>query len=323
MQRSQVEYALTLLARTSGSTGERARLAEQELVGWREAAPENESAFQEAWRRWQALDAMSSELRGLIAEPRLRVQGGVRRWRWPAFGVAFAGVLMACAGWYYLVPIDSQGFATALAQSGRYELRDGSTLELNAGSQVEIRYYRNRREAELLAGEARFHVQPQAGKPFRVTGGGLRATVLGTVFTVGHRGAGAQVQVEEGVVRVDAVRAWWHPDLTGLVLHAGQQVRGNGVGLGEVQPLPDTQAAAWRRGLAVFDDTTLADAVAQLQPWSTVPLRLLDEQAGQQRITGTFHLDDVAGVIALLPRIAAVAVEQRADGVAIRSLPAR
>ncbi|MGO3743721.1 FecR family protein [Kerstersia sp.] len=322
MHRSQVEYALTLLARTSGGTGERARRAEQELVGWRRAAPEHESAFQEAWRRWQALDAMSSELRGLIAEPRTRLRR-LRNWRLPVFGTAFAGLLLACAGWYYLVPLETQVFATALAQSGRYELSDGSTLELNADSRVQVRYFRHRREAELLAGEARFHVQPQAGQPFSVTGGGVRATVLGTVFSVGHRGAGAQVQVEEGVVRVDALRAWWHPDLTGPVLHAGQQIYGDRQALGAVQALPETQAAAWRRGLAVFDDTTLAEALAQLQPWSAVPLRLMDERAGQQRITGTFHLDDVAGVIALLPRIAAVQVEQRADGVQIRSLAAR
>lgn len=323
MHRSHVEYALTLLARTSGGMGERARLAEQELTGWRQAAPEHESAFQEAWRRWQALESMAGDLRHLIAEPRAGKCRWRASWRLPVFGAAFASLLLACAGWYYLVPVYAQDFATALAQTGRYELADGSTLEMNAASSVQVRYYRNRREVDLLAGEARFHVQSQAGKPFSVAGGKVRATVLGTVFTVGHRGAAAQVQVEEGIVRVDERRAWWQPDQAGPVLHAGQQVRGDASGLAPVQALSETQAAAWRRGLAVFDDTTLADAVAQLQPWSAVPLQLADDQAGEQRITGTFHLNVVAGIIALLPRIAAVAVEHRQSGVTIRSLPGR
>lgn len=319
MHRSHVEYALTLLTRTVGSSGERARSAEQELQGWRHEAPEHEHAFQEARLRWQTLDAMAGDLRALLPEPRQR-RSFLSAWRWTALGGALASLTIACAGWYYLVPVAEQSFSTATAQSGRYELRDGSTLELNAESKVTVRFYRQRREAELLAGEARFHVKPQSGQSFRVTAGNVRATVLGTIFTVGHRGDGAQVQVEEGVVRVDARRPWWHPDVQGPSLRAGQQVHGDARGTEAVRGLAETQAAAWRRGLAVFDDTPLTEAVEQLQPWSPLPLMVADSSAASQRITGTFHLNDIPGMLDLLPRIAPVMVDRQASGVTIRSL---
>lgn len=65
-------------------------------------------------------------------------------------------------------------------------LKDGSEVYLNAGTR--IRYHKNadvnKREIELLYGEARFDVTHDIHRPFIVYSRGIKTRVLGTQFTI-------------------------------------------------------------------------------------------------------------------------------------------
>ncbi|TZF84789.1 FecR family protein [Pedobacter sp. BS3] len=68
----------------------------------------------------------------------------------------------------------------------RVMLTDGSEVYLNAGSSIRYSsaYGTEKREVELLFGEARFDVVHDKKHPFIVHSGGLKTYVLGTQFTV-------------------------------------------------------------------------------------------------------------------------------------------
>lgn len=325
MQRSDIEHAMTLLARLDGGDRLRAQGAQAELSDWRQRSSRHEQAYQEALQRWQALDAVRGDLRRLLPEPPQRTAWLTRLLAGWQPRLSAAALVLACCGfgWYYFVPLERYVFSTEVAQVARFDLPDRSLIELNGGTQLQVRYYRNRREVSVQHGEARFHVQRDAGRPFRVRTGDVTATVVGTVFSVARRDVGARVQVEEGAVDVAVQDGWWRwGDDPHTLLRAGQQIRVAGQALEAVTDLPQPSAAAWTRGLFVFDDTPLSEVAAQLQGWLDQPLRLADDAAAAQRITGTFHLREPRSLLELLPRIASVQVGQEAGGLVIRSVPA-
>lgn len=85
----------------------------------------------------------------------------------------------------------------------------------------------------------------QAGQQFAVMFGAFRASVVGTRFAVRQLpgGAGGEVQVTEGAVRVDAAEEAWSPQgETTTVVRAGQRWRHAG-GIMSLEPIPQLPAA--------------------------------------------------------------------------------
>jgi len=141
----------------------------------------------------------------------------VRRAR-PGWAVAAAAAALLLGGGalWRVVPV------THAAPSGgsvEVTLPDGSSVSLSAGSRLRHRRgfawvpgIETARRAVRLEGEAFFDVSSGA-RPFEVSAGAARVTVLGTRFNVRARsapaddvGVPARVDVEEGRVRVEVVR---------------------------------------------------------------------------------------------------------------------
>jgi transmembrane sensor len=97
--------------------------------------------------------------------------------------------------------------STGQAQIETHELPDGSRLGLAARSEVAIAYHRDRRLANLVAGEVRFDVKPDAQRPFEIETPHGRVRVLGTAFSVRLLEDGLRVAVARG--RVGAWRQGW------------------------------------------------------------------------------------------------------------------
>lgn len=71
---------------------------------------------------------------------------------------------------------------TAIGSYRQVALSDGSILDLNADSRIEIKYDSKQRQVRLLKGEAFFDVSPDPDRPFVVHAGQRRILVTGTTF---------------------------------------------------------------------------------------------------------------------------------------------
>ncbi len=99
------------------------------------------------------------------------------------FGGAIAAALVAVIGLSTLNPFgNANRIETAAGEHRTIELADGSRIEINGGSVVEIDKDRPR-FARLEAGEAMFHVVHRDDDPFVVETGGDRLVDLGTAST--------------------------------------------------------------------------------------------------------------------------------------------
>lgn len=214
-------------------------------------------------------------------------------WAWAAAAcVAFAAVL----AWFFVphdVPGDPpQSFATASGERRQITLADGSVLELDAASEVSVRYRPDRRDIELRHGRAYFQVAHAPERPFVVDANGVLSQALGTRFSVAEHGDhGVIVVVDDGRVQVSA------PDdghVRRYLATGNQRIRYSAInGLQPPQTVNASLANAWRQGAVVYQGEPLASVIIDLNRYSRVPVRLQDPALGQLKVTGRWEVASI------------------------------
>jgi transmembrane sensor len=181
---------------------------------------------------------------------------------------------------------------TGTGERRRVRLDDGSQLQLNTATAVDVRYSENLREVRLLSGEILIETaHDERARPFVVhtADGSIRA--LGTRFVVRREADHTQVCVQEHAVEVRAAI------LAGpaVRVNAGQQLSFR---QDEVDPVQraNPQADAWTRDMLVVNDWPLADFVMELQRYRPGHLGC-DPAIAALRISGAFHLGDTDTIL--------------------------
>ena len=175
---------------------------------------------------------------------------------------------------------------TATGERRALRLEDGSQLQLNTASALNIRYSADLRQLELLHGEILVETARDVlARPFVVhtAEGSLRA--LGTRFLVRREAGLTRVCVLEHAVEVRCAAS-----TTPIRIDAGQQLAVSTAQPGPLQAAP-AQADAWSRGMLVVSDWRLGDFIAELQRYRPGHLGCAEAVAGL-RISGAFHLAD-------------------------------
>jgi transmembrane sensor len=215
-----------------------------------------------------------------------------------------------------LWPPPAPSYSTGVGESRRIALKDGSTLQLNTDSRVRMTITSRRREAHLFRGEARFEVEYDAQRPFDVVTqcGTMRA--LSTTFVVYARPNGTcELIVESGRVGASA-RATRQTLSQHQIAFIGDRV--------DVQPLtvPELQRRlAWTHGLLIFQNTRLAEAVAQFNRYNKTQL-VADPRVENIAIGGRFIATRAREFAAALAAVRVRAVESSsAQGNVIRLQP--
>lgn len=256
------------------------------------------------------------------AKPRRRAFGG-----WLA-GAALAAAALAAVGLGWLAwgqgqrPLYTHSYATARGEQRDVDLPDGSKLRLDTASRVEVAYFRGRRQVRLPEGQAFFEVAADAQRPFDVLAGPARVTVVGTRFSVRYTpgmpgGDGVRVAVEQGRVRVAPAGRWQMlAALFGaggaVELSAGQQVAGNAAGEpGRISAVPAAGVAPWRDSRVSFDDTPLAQAIAEFERYGPTGLAVRDPATAALRLTGTFNPHRIDNFVRILPQVLPVRLSER------------
>lgn len=182
-------------------------------------------------------------------------------------------------------------FATQTGQQQRVELPDGSVLELNTQSTVEVVYTEGERKLSLLAGEAYFDVAPNRQRPFVVSVQQGTVEAVGTAFNIYIRDRETLVSVTEGVVNVREKRDASNPSPQHRRVQSAQQVRLDRRGLGQVSRFDLETAVAWREKTLILDDMPLPAAIGELNRYLQRPVDAGHESLAGLRVSGTFSLE--------------------------------
>lgn len=217
----------------------------------------------------------------------------------PKFAALAAGIVLAVAAGFYLRSHPGGNrYDTAVGGLESIPLRDGSKITLNTDSKVRVALTEKERRIELETGEAFFDVAKDPARPFIVEAGDRRIIALGTAFSVRREGKKVQVVVTDGQVRVEDR----HGRAKDEVLAAGAVLR-TAVDSQLVQrktPHQAEESLSWRSGYLTFDETALADAVAEMNRYSPRRMVIVDPKLAALRITGKFRSTNTDNFVQLL-----------------------
>src|SRR3546814_3917007 len=93
-------------------------------------------------------------------------------------------------------------YRTVLGERRVVTLADGSTVSLDAASEVRVAYSERARELALVRGQARFDVAHDPRRPFAVQARDQRVVATGTAFNVDLFGPQVLITLIEGHVQV-------------------------------------------------------------------------------------------------------------------------
>lgn len=304
-----------------------------EFVRWRAADPRHEAAvarLEGAWaslqqlRDFRPLAARHPDVDLLQARPERRH----RRTRFPAFAtVALAASIVFAAVWWIAGTTRAtaqQRYATTVDGYERMALEDGSLLELNANSEVVVRFTATERRVRLERGEAHFTVAKNPVRPFLVEAGTVSVRAIGTAFNVRLGPSDVEVLVTEGSVQVAPEGERVVPSMPTLPSPPAREQRIPVLLLAaneralistaravssavltspvveKVAPDVVRSVLAWQGPRLTFSDTPLAEAIAQFNRHNQVQIELADADLGALPIGGSFRPDNVDAFVRLL-----------------------
>nr|WP_238492734.1 FecR domain-containing protein [Stenotrophomonas indicatrix] len=225
-------------------------------------------------------------------------------------GAALGLLLVAGLGGLYAVDPGWQqhDYQTVIGQRRNVLLADGSRIQLDADSHLQVRSHLRSRRAVLVSGRARFDVAPSRWRRFQVDAGPVQVRNYGTVFDVERRGDRSEVRLWRGKVGVRVAGRDGEQDL-----QPGQQLL---AGTGPVQlPQPiATGSGEWTQGRLQFAQAPLGEVVRSLQRYHHGAIVLDEPGLATLQVSGVFDGDHAATALALLPEILPVAVHVRGDG---------
>lgn len=270
---------------------------------WCQADPRHAVAIERMRALWGSLDTVPAK----PARIALGRAFSAQRSR----GAQAAGVLgvVLCA-WLGLqhLPVWMADQRTGVGERRQIALADGSQLQLNSNSAVDVKFDGHQRVIELLQGELWVDVAKDAQRPFVVRTDQGTATALGTRYLVKRAADGTTVvTVIESTV---AVKGEANDDVK---VTAGQR---SILDHGRAQPaqtIGNADADAWTRGLLKVNDQPLSEVLQTLASYRHGMVRF-DSQALQNlRVSGVFKLDDTPAALAALADNLPIQVEYFTD----------
>jgi transmembrane sensor len=281
---------------------------------WLAKSEDHRAAFQLASRTWHKLDLLTRlEAFDLPANDDAPM---ISR-RALAAG---AGVLAVGIGSYVALSAgNAEAFETGIGERREIELADGTRVLLNASSRIEARIGEDRREARVIAGEALFSIAESTAGLFSIaTPSGEIEAASGEVL-VKLLPDGALVALLSDGARASR-RTWLGgsppvaADASSEIVFAGETVAVDAVSADQLE-----RRLSWRDGMLAFDNTTLAEAAADVTRQSGVNFVFANPALAQLRIGGLIRADDLDAFLALLRDNLAVNSERRGDDIILSS----
>lgn len=336
-------------------TGRPDEASRRAFFAWLREAPAHLAAYLDVAEHWQQAGALGGSARfskerviaealgnddNLLAHPltgeralplpvsRPRARHAIGFARAAGFVVALltAGVLGL---WLRAAP----AYSTGIGERRAVTLADGSLVQLNARSEIQIHFTQTERQVDLVRGEALF-TDARDPRPFIVRSGGMLAWAIGTEFDVNRQSAATIVTVVEGRVLVSessAEEAQARPGAQALredvskptpapvSLSVGEQVA-----VAPSSPLKPIAVnpgniTGWTHGELIFAATPLREVVEEFNRYQERQLVITTPALGALRIDGVFLSTDPTSLIHFLRQRPDVRLTETGDEIRISS----
>jgi len=269
-----------------------------------------------AYLRLEAALSRADRLAALRRPLSTRLVQFARKGWWPGLGRVAAGLAVAGLIGFAISQTSSaprdRSYSTAVGERKIITLADGSRIELNTDTVLRLSTG-EQRKVWLDKGEAFFQIHHDVVHPFSVVAGDHRVVDLGTRFVIRKYESRIEVSLVEGSARVDTLNPW--RSTQSALLTPGDVV----VATANTMSLMKRPAASlvdelgWRHGLLIFHDTTLAEAVAEFNRYSTHKIAISDPAVAYLVVGGTFPATDATMFVRAAERLFKLHTETRGN----------
>lgn len=226
-------------------------------------------------------------------------------------------IAAAAIGAVLLIPPAAIEYATPIGQTTTIALEDGSQLFLSGNSSATVRFAQKTREITLVSGEASFKVAHDAARPFSVEARHVQIVAVGTEFYVSRRN-GVEVDVLEGRVLVQAPQ----DDVKAVPVSAGGKAVANlETGAITLSAAETTRIRSLQQGRLYFDNTPLAEAFEEFEPFSPVRARFTDASLSQLTVSGAFEISGIEDFILSVEQLTNSKVRRNGNNITISPTP--
>ncbi|HKS13966.1 MAG TPA: FecR domain-containing protein [Pseudomonas sp.] len=276
---------------------------ELQFQQWLASHPNNAQA-------WQRVSRMSDELASLPSELSRRTLDSTRRQRINRRDSLKLLAVLAVGGslgWMGREPLGLPAMLadtrTRIGERRSLQGRDGSLVQLNSASAVDVRYTADQRLLTLVRGEVSLDSNPGDNRPFRIT------TRLGELQTADgqlllrENSQGLLLAVKRGEV------ALYPSSATPHLVHPGETL--------QLDPFGGFKAVSlhgdpwgWTEGVLSVQQMPLGEFVDELARYRPGLLRCAPEVAGL-KVSGTYQLADTDQILLLIARSLPVRIDYR------------
>ena len=303
---------------------------------WVNAAPDHRQAFEELVEFWDEMNILTQAIlpreaaelsADTIAGPSAAQANATAEYRpalsrylaFPRAAFATAFVAMAAIVLTFALQIGSPTvYSTAIGEQKTLQLADGSTVQLNTNSTVEVDYSDSTRRLNLTQGEAHFDVAHNPDRPFEVYAGNRLVRAIGTAFTVHVRKIDVEVIGTEGTVEID------QPDEPELNTNISIAQAPNSATAGADIPVKASAGSvltfskdliddvevmvgaqlqdqlSWRQGMLVFNSEPLQSVVDEVSRYTDLTIIIPERSAREMKVGGLFKVGDTESLFEAL-----------------------
>lgn len=197
--------------------------------------------------------------------------------------IAASAVLAVLAAPYLSGGRDLQSYQTNPGETRTIALNDGSKIELNGGTRLELDR-KNDRFARLESGEAAFTIRHDAANPFTLEAGDSKLVDVGTLFNVRQGDEGLELSVGEGAVS-------YNPSDDAVLVKAGNRlVVAANAGKPLVSATDPGSVGSWRMGRLIYRDASISRVALDLTRALGTPVAV-DPKVARKRFSGIIQVD--------------------------------
>lgn len=208
---------------------------------------------------------------------------------------------------------------TPIGEQNSFTMSDGTVIQLNTNSIVEVAYTPLFRQLTLVQGEARFDVAKDKSRPFTVTSGEKSFTALGTIFNVQKSDNNEmELMVTEGRVLItkanetlDVIKQTLlttnentkKSELPGVLVTSGEKAiiaKNTDTPIERISLDQVQRDLAWQQGMLIFNGEPLSKALVEISRYTASHFKILDPKIANVKVAGYFKANDVDGLLASL-----------------------
>jgi transmembrane sensor len=270
---------------------------------WLAEHPDHPLAFDQATRSWDSVGGLRDLYPARDRRPAPAI--GRRRLLQAAAATALLG-----AGFGLWRSAEAGIYETAIGEQRRVTLPDGSDLLLDTNTRIRVRIDPQSRRLDLARGRVNCRVAEDPARPFVVDAGAQRVIASGSIMDIRREAEQVSVLCLQGNAAVETA-----PAAPIRRLAVGERLNASASRPATIDQPALAPLVAWQNGQAVFENSTLAEAVGEMNRYGQVRLEVTDPRLAKLRISGVYHVGDPAGFAQSAATLLPVRIERRADSI--------